>query len=215
MDRGPTAAPGAGEGAGEGIERLSALSDGVFAIAMTLLVLDVSISPNLDAAAFERALEDLLPNLAAYALSFVVIAQFWTDHRRILGAAPKADGPIVALTLLGLGLIALLPFPTSLLAEYGGESLAVAIYSGVVGATNAAHLALTLAVNRRLRPTADPLARRAQRLDAADLAATVLVFALAIPLAFVSPDGAKWFWLTLLPIKVALGRRQHAATRTT
>ncbi|MGP4002586.1 TMEM175 family protein [Streptomyces sp. 8N706] len=212
MDHAPAAA-----GTGAGAERLAALSDGVFAIAMTLLVLDISVPAGLNDAEFREALGDAVPNLGAYVLSFAVIAQFWSGHRRILSGFPTVDGTVIGLTLLGLGLIALLPFPTSLLAEYGDEPAAVAIYSGSVALQNMAHFALLLTSHRRLGRPADPVTLRARRLDVADMCSTVLVFGIGVPLAFVSPTVALWFWLTLVPAKAVIGRRQRrvAPGRTT
>ncbi|WP_229698982.1 TMEM175 family protein [Wenjunlia tyrosinilytica] len=210
MDRAPVAV-GRG-GTDEGPERLSALSDGVFAIAMTLLVLDVSVPRGLDDAAFHEALRQALPNVGAYALSFAVIANFWSDHRRVLGGVPRVDASVVGLTLLGLALIALLPFPTSLLAEYGYEPLAVAIYSGSVAATNAVHLALLRTSHKRLGPPPDPLTARVRRLDAADLGSSVVVFGVAVPLAFVSPNVAMFFWIILVPAKRVIGGKRRRAT---
>ncbi|MET8676649.1 TMEM175 family protein [Streptomyces sp. NPDC004647] len=201
-------------GGGKGAERLEALSDGVFAIAMTLLVLDVSVPTGLDEAEFHEALRETLPNLGAYALSFAVIAEFWTDHRRILRAFPTVDGRVTGLTLLGLGLIALLPFPTALLAEYGDESLVVAIYSGSVAMTNAVHLALLLTSHSLLTPATERITVNARRLDAADLGATVVVFGIAVPLAFASPELAKLFWITLIPAKLAVGHQQRRISRS-
>lgn len=198
---------------GGGVERLSALSDGVFAIAMTLLVLDLSVPPGLDGPDFRHALGDAVPNLAAYVLSFGVIAQFWRDHRRILGSVTSVDTAIVTLTLLGLGLIALLPFPTSLLAEYSNEPPAVAVYSGSVALQNLVHLALVITVYRRLGEDGERKSVRARRLDVADLAATVVVFGLAVPLAFVSATAAKWFWLALLPAKHTIGMMGRTVRR--
>src|SRR5690606_16318845 len=64
-----------------GPERLVALADGVFAIAITLLVLDLTMEPGLSDEQFHEALRELLPNLGAYAISLVVLAGFWRDHR--------------------------------------------------------------------------------------------------------------------------------------
>ncbi|MFB7445217.1 TMEM175 family protein [Streptomyces mirabilis] len=89
----------------------SALSDGIYAIAMTLLVINVAIPAHLDDAAFHKALGDALPHLGAFALSFTLIAGFWRHHRRILTALPTEPAVITRLTLLGLGLVALLLFP--------------------------------------------------------------------------------------------------------
>jgi uncharacterized membrane protein len=94
-----------------GAARLIALSDGIYAIAMTLLVINVAIPAHLDDAAFHKALGDALPHLGAFALSFTLIAGFCRDHRRILTALPTEPAVITRLPLLGLGLVALLLFP--------------------------------------------------------------------------------------------------------
>lgn len=203
-----------------GAQRVEALSDGVFAIAMTLLVLDISVPAGLDSAHFHEALLDVTPNIAAYALSFAVIAQFWRDHRSILGTAPTADGAVLGLTLVGLALVALLPFPTSLLAEYTEQALAVAVYSGTVAAVNTVHTALVAAVRRsetardRDRDPAGPADKgpraRRQRL-AVDSGVTAAVFGAAVPLAFVSPAAAMWSWLALVPLNIVIGRRRRRA----
>ncbi|WP_432097076.1 TMEM175 family protein [Streptomyces sp. bgisy100] len=211
MDHASAAA--AAPGTAGGSERLTALSDGVFAIAMTLLVLDVSVPPGLGPAGFHEALHQNVPNLLAYVLSFAVISQFWWDHRRILATLPTTDFGVTCLTLTGLGLIALMPFPTSLLAEYGGEPLAVAVYSGGVAVTNLAHVALLLVSHRLQRRGGLPVDRKAQRLDVADLASTVVIFGAAAPLAFVSPGLAKLVWILLIPAKMLIGRSQRRAAR--
>ncbi|MDQ0942481.1 TMEM175 family protein [Streptomyces sp. V1I1] len=187
--------------------RLLALSDGVFAIAMTLLALDLTLPAGLDPAGFEHALGDVMPNVWAYALSFLVIAAFWRGHHQIFRYVREVDGTVIRLGLLSLGLVALMPFPTTLLAEYGDLSQSVAVYSGAVAAMGATQLALAVALWKRpwLGSAAlpDPVARN----DVADLAATVLVFAVAVPLAFVSPTGAKLWWAMLIPVKSVTGRR--------
>lgn len=201
--------PASAHRGGGGLERLENLSDNVFSIAMTLLVLDITVRRGLSSEEFREALHLTLPHIAAYALSFAVIAEFWLDHRRILAAFPAVDGKVTGLTLLGLSLTALMPFPTALLAEYSDEPQAVAVYGLSVAALNAVHLALLLTSHTRLGRAGDAPALRARRLDTADLAATVLVFGVTAPLAFVSPSVAKWVWLALVPAKILLGHRQR------
>ncbi len=83
-----------------GPERLVALSDGVFAIAVTLLVLDIDVPPGLNDAGFHEALGDVLSNLGAYALSFAVLAGFWRDHRAIFHRVRLVDADVIWLTVL-------------------------------------------------------------------------------------------------------------------
>ncbi|MFE6743179.1 TMEM175 family protein [Streptomyces tubercidicus] len=187
--------------------RLLALADGVFAIAMTLLALDITVPDGLDSGGFAQALRDVMPKVWAYALSLVVIAAFWRGHYQLFRYVRDVDGTVIRLVLLGLGLIALMPFPTTLLAEYADLSQSVAIYSGAVAAMGATQLALTLVLWKRpwlgSAGLPDPIARN----DVLDLAVTVLVFAVAIPLAFVSPTGAKLWWAVLIPVRTVTGRR--------
>lgn len=186
-------------------DRLIALSDGVFAIAMTLLVLDLHVDGGLDVQAFRSALSDLLPGLGAYALSFAILAAFWRDHRRILQLAHQVDGLVVRLTLAGLGVVALLPFPTSMLANYGSQSLAVVIYAGTIAVIDVIHLALFLAFRRRPHLT-HPISRRTARDVTADLGSSIVIFTATIPIAFLSPSAAMWSWLALIPVRFALSR---------
>ncbi|MFE1171080.1 TMEM175 family protein [Streptomyces sp. NPDC058773] len=187
--------------------RLLALSDGVFAIAMTLLALDIALPDGLDSAGFAQALRDVMPKVWAYALSVLVIAAFWRGHYQLFQYVRDVDGTVIRLVLLSLGLVALMPFPTTLLAEYGDLPQAVAVYSGAVAVMGAAQLALTLVLWKRpwLGSAAlpDPIVRN----DVVDMAATVLVFAVAVPLAFVSPTGAKLWWAVLIPLRTVTGRR--------
>jgi uncharacterized membrane protein len=194
-----------------GPERLVALADSVFAIAITLLVLDFYVPRGLDSAQYHDALHELIPNLGAYALTVLVLGAFWREHRRIFGFVRQIDGQVVALSILGLGVAALLPFPTKLIAEYGRESASVAAYAGAVAALGAAHLALLLVLARRpwLREGAAP--PEGFRLFALDLWMTVLVFSLSIPLALAVGPAAMWLWAALAPLKTAIGLRAARA----
>ncbi|CAL9361902.1 hypothetical protein SUDANB130_00684 [Streptomyces sp. enrichment culture] len=196
-----------------GPDRLLALSDGVFAIAITLLVLDIHVPQGLDSDGFHQALGDVVPNLGAYAISFAVLAGFWRDHRAIFHRVRLVDADVIGLTVLGLGLTALLPFPTALVSEYGDESTSVVIYSAAVASLGAVHLALAAVVARRpwLHGDAQPL--RNEFLYAVDLGTMVAVFLVTIPLALVVGPAAMWWWLVLVPIKVWLGRKGDAAAR--
>jgi len=196
--------------------RLLALSDGVFAIAMTLLALDIALPGGLDPDGFAQALSDVLPKVWAYALSVLVIAAFWRGHYQIFQSVRDVDATVIRLVLLGLGLVALMPFPTTLLAEYPDLPQSVAIYSGAVAAMGATQLALTVVLWKRPWLGSAPMPDALVRNDIADLASTVLVFAVAVPLAFVSPTGAMLWWAALIPVRIVLGKRGkrlRAATR--
>ncbi|MFJ6573580.1 TMEM175 family protein [Streptomyces sp. NPDC091292] len=189
-------------------ERLIALSDGIFAIAMTLLVLDIRLPTGLNSADFRDAVHKLLPNIGAYALSFAILAIFWRDHRRILQIAQRVDTLSMRLALAGLGAIALVPFPTSMLSEYASEPLSVAVYAATVALVDLLHLALFVSIWRRPH-LARPVDAHAARHTVGDLTTTILVFGATIPIAFASPSGAMWTWLSMVPLKFALTSWQN------
>ncbi|MFE7749639.1 TMEM175 family protein [Streptomyces sp. NPDC057428] len=196
-----------GGGEEKSAERLTTLSDGIFAIAMTLLVLDVRVPPGLSADGFREAFVDVLPDLGAYALSFWILAGFWRDHRRIVRLVPPIEKVPLGFALIWLGAIALIPFPTSLLSEYADQPLAVAVYAGTVCVTNLLELTVlrTGLKNPRSR---DQATQYTARSVSADLICTAAVFAVSVPLAYgFSTDVALWSWLALLPAKIILSRR--------
>ncbi|MET9112303.1 TMEM175 family protein [Streptomyces zhihengii] len=188
-------------------DRLITLSDGIFAIAMTLLALDVRVPPDLGSAEFHDALRETLPQLAAYALSFLIVSIFWRDQRSLLQMSATTGGIPQYLALAVLGVIALVPFPTAMLAEYGAEEpLAVAAYAGTICLVDLLHLAMfaTLRVHHGVRDVGE------WRDTAADLGATILVFGASVPVAFLAPHAAMWCWLALLPAKIVLGRLERS-----
>ncbi len=118
---------------GQSLERLTALTDGVFAVAMTLLVLDLRV-PVSAAGPLSRehelwaALLRLGPGFAAYLLSFTMLGTFWLAQHTLLGILGRTDR---TLTWIGLGflfVVTLLPFSAALLAHYVQLRLAVGLY---------------------------------------------------------------------------------------
>jgi uncharacterized membrane protein len=116
--------------------RLEAFSDGVFAIAITLLVLEIKV-PEDAGDGLGHALADQWPAYAAYLVSFLVIGIIWMNHHAVIDHLRAADRPLMALNLFLLLWIGLIPWPTRLVAEYmreGGESERVAalVYAGTM-----------------------------------------------------------------------------------
>ena len=114
--------------------RLEAFSDGVFAIAITLLVLEIKVPP--PSTALGAELLNLWPSYLAYVVSFLVIGAIWINHHAMFKHIVRVDGMLLLLNVLHLMLIAFLPFPTAVLAEafHRGtdESVAAAFYGGVL-----------------------------------------------------------------------------------
>src|SRR6266496_1639475 len=117
--------------AGQSLERLAALSDGVFAIAMTLLVLDLRV-PVSTGLQFEGelwlALLPLAPRLVAYGLSFMTLGIFWVGQQTQLSSFAHSDRTLTWIHIGFLLAVSLLPFSTGLLAEFFTFRSAVVIY---------------------------------------------------------------------------------------
>ncbi len=112
-------------------DRLIMLSDGVFAIAITLLALDVRVPAGAEDH-FASLWAALKPLLSAYALSFLVISAYWLLHRRFMAAILRVDAIAAVLNLLILGLVALLPAGTRLASSGSGIGPGLELYAGLV-----------------------------------------------------------------------------------
>jgi uncharacterized membrane protein len=115
--------------------RLEAFSDGVLAVAITLLVLDIHVpDPGSGGHSLAHNLLHAWPNYAAYVTSFITIGIIWVNHHAMIGRLRQTDHTILVLNLFLLLSIGLLPFATSLMARYlrepHGQHLAAALYSG-------------------------------------------------------------------------------------
>ncbi|EWS95276.1 hypothetical protein SSIG_06003 [Streptomyces filamentosus NRRL 11379] len=193
---------------------MTTLSDGIFAIAMTLLVLDLHVEPGLDKEKFTDAVRQAVPDLGAYALSFTILAGFWRDHRLIVRLVPRFEGVALRFALMWLGAIALVPFPTALLSEYAARPLTVAVYASMVAVTNLLELAMFLTGRRATEHATEASRGDVGRAVTADLGLTAALFAATVPVAYlVSPVAAMWCWLALVPIKLTLTHRKRATAR--
>jgi TMEM175 potassium channel family protein len=170
--------------------RIVAFTDGVFAIAITLLVLSISVPDDLTGDHLHHFLLDSWPQFFAYFLSFAVIGRFWISHHRYFSLLHDFDRGLLALNLAYLSFIVLIPFPTSLLGDYGDRTDAVVLYAGVIGTTSLLGWLLLRHAVRRGHTQAD--ARRSRGLWPA------LVFYASIPIALVSPVAAQLAWLALI-----------------
>jgi uncharacterized membrane protein len=117
--------------AGGGLDRLSALSDGLFAIAMTLIVLEVRVPETADVHSegdLIRALGDVAPDLLVYALSFLTLGIFWVGQGTQLRHLARADRHLLWLHLAFLAFVATMPFSTSLLTNFTSYRTALVVY---------------------------------------------------------------------------------------
>jgi TMEM175 potassium channel family protein len=168
--------------------RLEAFSDGVFAVAITLLVLEIHV-PTGDHLWHE--LKDEWPSFAAFFVSFWVIGIIWVNHHGVFDHIKRADRPVLYLNLLVLLTVVFIPFATALIAEHlksgADEEVAALVYSG-------AFLALAIAFGVLWTYIARHRASLGVELSDAEVRRTTMVFlignpfyAVAVAFAFISP----------------------------
>jgi uncharacterized membrane protein len=176
-----------------GIGRLESFSDGVIAVAITLLVLDI-VPPTLEASARRGLLYELgqnWPHYIAYVISFMTIGIIWINHHAMISRLREADHSILILNLVLLMTIGILPFATELMADYlradHGQKLAAGLYAGsflVMSLAFSALNRLILLSRAHMMETEIPLAERRQILVRSITG--LLPYALATVLAVVS-----------------------------
>ncbi|MFZ3560724.1 TMEM175 family protein [Streptomyces sp. BH055] len=178
-------------GDGAGSARLEAFSDGVFAIAVTLLILEIKVPHVEHDESLWRALGEQWPSYAAYVVSFLVIGIIWVNHHQVFGHVARVDRTLMFLNLLVLLIVAALPWPTAMLAEYlrgddAAAHTAAAVYSLTMVAMSFAFQALWWYLTRSghlFHPRVDPEGARGTRVR---FALGSLGYPATVGLAFVS-----------------------------
>ena len=190
--------------------RLEAFSDGVIAVIITIMVLELKV-PHANGLA---GLRDILPTLLIYLLSFTFTGIYWINHHHLLSNIHQADHALLYSNLGFLFCLSLLPFFTSYMLEKEVDAFSVALYAVSMIVTGFSFLLLRLAVDRHLRiegklarenelerrkhlislalyVVAIPLASVHPRLALADIALVTLVW--IIPTATIKPDRSRHF----------------------
>jgi uncharacterized membrane protein len=191
--------------------RLEAFSDGVFAIAITLLVLELSVSSDAGDHLL-RSILDEWPSLLAYLTSFMTIGVIWLQHSAMTGALRAADATLYRINLLVLLLASFLPFPTKLVAEFFHEQDAERVAVVFYGLTL---MALALALTAFIRYAAEHpnLVNDQVEADALEAARvhqpSFLLYGGGIAVSFVLPTvGVAFYLVTALYLGIP-GRTLH------
>lgn len=197
-------------------------SDAVFAIAMTLLALDLRL-PDLPAditvRGFEAVLVDRLPAMAAFALSFVLVGRTWINHHRRFSAIVSYDNGLQVINLLILFFVVFLPVPTTMLfADVPSTPWPPVIYALTIAGLNLS-VGWLWRYARKASLLADWVDEPLFRLVAGGTVPIWVVFLASIPIAFINPTWAMYFWIVLWPVSISRagcgcgassGRRPHA-----
>ncbi|GAA2746454.1 MULTISPECIES: TMEM175 family protein [Kitasatospora] len=190
----PSTTGAAAPAAGFSTSRLEAFSDGVFAIAITLLVLDLNVPEpdSLDGQSLTSALAHQWPAYFAYLVSFLVIGIIWINHHAMCALARRVDRRTLFANLFLLLTVSVIPFPTRLLAAYltaphGDAETAAAIYALTMVAMGIAFTLLFLAFTRDARTLHTPVSPEAKRAAIRRFGFGGLCYLATVGLAYVSP----------------------------
>jgi uncharacterized membrane protein len=201
-----SAEPGAVKVEDNSLGRLLTLSDGVFAIAMTLLALDLKVPDGIGGHPSDHALRHALgqnsSSYLSFLLSFYVIGNYWLRHRRLMRSVVAIHPALIRDTLLLLLVVAAMPFPTSLLGTYGSAPFSLSLY----GAFNVVAILILMSLSRNVRRldlvdhnvVADDYERRWQSW------LSLVVFLLCIPAGYVVGSKGPYVLILLaIPARVS------------
>jgi len=166
-----------------GKNRLEAFSDGVLAILITIMVLELKV-PQGDAFA---ALAALLPTFVSYALSFIYLAIYWNNHHHLLHAVKKVNGPILWANTHLLFWLSLVPFTTAWMGENHFTTWPVFLYAVNLLASAVAYTIMTIVAVRTHGPDSD-IAKAVGRDRKGNI--SLFFYVISIPLTFFSPMAA-------------------------
>jgi uncharacterized membrane protein len=179
--------------------RVLALSDGVFAIILTLLVLEIHVPELGPGQTLRNALREIRPSLVAFLISFLVVAIAWAGHRDVFALIRRTDRGIVWLNFLYLLPLSILPFGAAMLATYERDPIALRIYGLILVAIVVTRLATWLYATRRSHILATPVDARARRGGIFLVALPGVAYLIGFAVADGTPTLALWIY-ALVPV---------------
>ena len=188
-------------------DRVLFFTDAVFAIAITLLVVDLRVPAAVENLVARRELHEAIPSIIGFAISFAVIGIFWVGHHSLFRYIKAFDRRLILLNLLFLGVIAFLPYPTQLLSVTSTKQTAAVVFyaacAGVAGLAEAAVWAYGTWPRAGLGPPVSAGLRRYLLLRTLRLP---VIFGLSIPVAFPAPTVATWMWALIAVAGIVIDR---------
>ena len=184
-------------------DRVLFFSDAIFAIAITLLVIDIRVPGIADPA---RQLSAAEGNILSFVISFLVIGLFWMGHHSVFRYITVLDRPLIAINLVFLGTVAFLPYPTSLLGGQGSDRVSTIFYAVCISCAGLLELAIWLYASQVKDLLVPGTSAAVRRYIALRVARIPVVFLLSIPVALVSAQLATYFWVLVAVLGTALHR---------
>jgi uncharacterized membrane protein len=200
---------------GTEFDRFVLFTDAVYAIAATLLIVAVE-APRLpsemrDLSPMLRALEEVTPELFSFALGFWLITRFWLANHRFVARLGGIDRRFMGLTLVYLGFIAFLPFPTAFLGDNGPNPISVAFFALAIVVIATLEV-VQLVYAHRAGLLREAVSSALFRWEVTASLVPAAVFLASIPIAFINPPLAMYFWLLTIPVGIVVSRRRPQRT---
>ncbi|MCB0831691.1 MAG: DUF1211 domain-containing protein [Solirubrobacterales bacterium] len=198
---------------GRDLSRIYAFTDGVFAIAITLLVLQIEVPSGLTSnSQFLDALNDLVPDFFAFAISFLVIGSYWIRHHRLMRMVREYDQTLMAVTMFYLAWVVLLPFSSQLIGEYGSEVTLTTVFYILNLALIGASLTLTIRVIVKHR-LSDPKYEWELESGFKSSAFVSGIFLLTAPIGLVLGGWTPLLWIVLMRLDPFERERKRVAEK--
>ncbi len=197
-------------------DRVKAFTDGVFAIIITILVLEISVPPNLSEQSLAEALDEVGPEMTAWVISFLITGMYWVWHRDLFNQVRAVNRELVWLNLLFMLPAALIPFGASVLGEYPDVPIALRAYGVVLIAASVMRWVLYAYVTRRPELLFEPLSDRQRRIGGLLATAPIAIYLLAMAVATAAPTVSVALYLAvpLLYFGLITLLRSRPSTRT-
>jgi uncharacterized membrane protein len=190
------------------LERTIAFSDGVFAVAITLLVLTLEVPRDIAEGQLAHWVGDQGQQFLAFGISFAVVGLFWLEHHQLFGDLLRMDGRLVTLNLVYLGFVTLTPFTSNLFGDYPGEEISTMLYAGALGIVGSLD-ALMRWYAAREGLLNEARCRAAFEWEIRESLIAPAVFFISVLIALFSPTAASLSWLLLAVRGVVQGRRRR------
>jgi uncharacterized membrane protein len=191
-----------------GLERLIFFNDAVFAIAITLLALEIRLPTGVEAFSDAQLLTNLLGmwhKYLAYIISFLVIGSFWSAHHRKFRLIKRYDGKLLTYNLLILMVVAFIPFPSSVISESSGRTATI-FYALTMMLVGFLFTALWWHASRHNRLIEAHLTAQQHRREFLSPLMTAAIFLLSIGIAFFDADLARLSWVLILPASLYVNK---------
>lgn len=195
---------------GSDLSRTLALSDGIFAFAMTLLVLGIVLPLQFTPQELGTVLAKLQPAFLTYVLSFFVIFFYWMAHHQIFTYIRRYDRRLLSLNAGFLLFIALMPFVTNLVSAAPGAFLTVLVYAGAQATAGAILLGLWTYASMDRRLVSSTMPGSWIRYIRLRTMLTPIVFGASIPIAAWDPGIAEYSWIAVFVLQIIVRRRGSA-----